>query len=37
MDDIGTYLIVGYNIKRVREQRAIFESRLEDRGSTASR
>ena len=30
MDDIGTYLIVSYDIKRIREWRAVFDSNLED-------
>jgi hypothetical protein len=30
MDDIDTYLIVSYNIKRIREWRAVFDSNLED-------
>lgn len=30
MDATGTFLIVSYNIKRIREWRAVFDSTLED-------
>jgi hypothetical protein len=30
MDGTGTFLIVSYNIRRIREWRAVFDSNLED-------